>query len=496
MRRPSRLLLATILAACTTAEPRLPASAPVAAEASGGAEAVAISGTEEPRIEAPIVEEPALEGRRVFATEGFEEIRKAPSRKAPMVGLFRAGQSLVLKTGEPVTGDTPCAGGWYAVEPFGFVCVGPRSTLDTASARLRGRVALLPDVQADLPYSPAVSLGSPRYRRVPTVDEQREAEPDRDKRRAVPTGWVGTLDDRAAGHSMPPGLEGLFSPRASRPSMPDSAAAGARFVFARSFDAADRAWLVTPEGALVPRDRALLREAPARASIALEGDVKLPLAFVRPRGAALLGEQEGKLVPTEGRVAARTFLTVRDERARGTSGHAVELSDGRIVKGRDVSVFRPRRRPTAVGEHERWVAVSVSEGTLVTYEGDRPVRALAMSAGAGGANGERFGTPIGGFRVAWKMVTSDMSGNDQGVPWRVAHVPWVAYYQEGYAVHGAWWHDGFGEPRSHGCLNLTPADARELFGWMDPQLPAGWYAVAADFPWSGGRLGTYIDVGL
>jgi lipoprotein-anchoring transpeptidase ErfK/SrfK len=166
-----------------------------------------------------------------------------------------------------------------------------------------------------------------------------------------------------------------------------------------------------------------------------------------------------------------------------------------MVRGRDVSLFRPRKRPAAVGEHERWVAVSVSEGTLVAYQGDRPVRALAMSAGAGGANGERFGTPLGGFRVAWKMVTSDMSGNDDGIPWRVAHVPWVAYYQEGYAIHGAWWHDGFGEPRSHGCLNLTPSDARELFGWMDPQLPAGWYAVAADFPWSGGRLGTYIDVG-
>jgi lipoprotein-anchoring transpeptidase ErfK/SrfK len=45
------------------------------------------------------------------------------------------------------------------------------------------------------------------------------------------------------------------------------------------------------------------------------------------------------------------------------------------------------------------------------------------------------------------------------------------YYLGGYALHGAYWHDAFGTPRSHGCTNLAPADARWLFYWTDPQVP-------------------------
>jgi len=49
-------------------------------------------------------------------------------------------------------------------------------------------------------------------------------------------------------------------------------------------------------------------------------------------------------------------------------------------------------------------------------------------------------------------------------------VPFVMYFQLAYALHGAFWHDGFGRPRSHGCVNLAPEDARWIFRWSDPQL--------------------------
>lgn len=55
-------------------------------------------------------------------------------------------------------------------------------------------------------------------------------------------------------------------------------------------------------------------------------------------------------------------------------------------------------------------------------------------------------------------------------------VPWVMYFQEGYGIHGTYWHDSFGKQRSHGCVNLSPKDAEHLFWWSRPHLPAGWTA--------------------
>jgi lipoprotein-anchoring transpeptidase ErfK/SrfK len=56
-------------------------------------------------------------------------------------------------------------------------------------------------------------------------------------------------------------------------------------------------------------------------------------------------------------------------------------------------------------------------------------------------------------------------------------VPWIQYFASGYALHGAYWHDVFGIPRSHGCINLAPIDARYVFMWTDPPVPEGWHGI-------------------
>ncbi|HEY4158249.1 MAG TPA: L,D-transpeptidase, partial [Polyangiaceae bacterium] len=56
-------------------------------------------------------------------------------------------------------------------------------------------------------------------------------------------------------------------------------------------------------------------------------------------------------------------------------------------------------------------------------------------------------------------------------------VPWIEYFASGYALHGAYWHDVFGIPRSHGCINLAPIDARYVFMWTDPPVPKGWQGI-------------------
>jgi hypothetical protein len=58
-------------------------------------------------------------------------------------------------------------------------------------------------------------------------------------------------------------------------------------------------------------------------------------------------------------------------------------------------------------------------------------------------------------------------------------VPWTMFFEGSYALHGAFWHEGFGRVRSHGCINLGPTDARWLFYWAPPFLPEGWHGVHA-----------------
>lgn len=56
-------------------------------------------------------------------------------------------------------------------------------------------------------------------------------------------------------------------------------------------------------------------------------------------------------------------------------------------------------------------------------------------------------------------------------------VPYIQYFESGYALHTAYWHDVFGAPRSHGCVNLSPVDGHRVFLWTDPPVPEGWHAV-------------------
>jgi lipoprotein-anchoring transpeptidase ErfK/SrfK len=65
---------------------------------------------------------------------------------------------------------------------------------------------------------------------------------------------------------------------------------------------------------------------------------------------------------------------------------------------------------------------------------------------------------------------------DTAEPIDLRDVPYIQYFHNGYALHGAYWHDSFGKVRSHGCVNLAPTDAAWLFEWTDPQVPQGWHA--------------------
>jgi len=105
---------------------------------------------------------------------------------------------------------------------------------------------------------------------------------------------------------------------------------------------------------------------------------------------------------------------------------------------------------------ERWIDVNLTTQTLTAYEGSRPVGTAAVSTGL-----PHTPTPVGQFRIWVKLRYDDMQGPGYYLP----DVPDVMYFHRGYGLHGTYWHHNFGTPMSHGCVNLSNADARWLFNW-------------------------------
>jgi hypothetical protein len=155
-------------------------------------------------------------------------------------------------------------------------------------------------------------------------------------------------------------------------------------------------------------------------------------------------------------------------------GKLVRISDTSWVRRVDVRVASRVEPPAGTGATEKWFDVDRDEQVLVAYEGKQPVYATMVSTGKW-----NHATPTVITRVASKLATANMN-NDRGEKYAVADVPWTMFYDGHYAVHTSYWHDGFGGPRSHGCINLAPRDARLLYQWSSPDVPPGWIAVYGD----------------
>jgi lipoprotein-anchoring transpeptidase ErfK/SrfK len=123
----------------------------------------------------------------------------------------------------------------------------------------------------------------------------------------------------------------------------------------------------------------------------------------------------------------------------------------------------------ALAQGEKWIEVDLSEQKLFAHEGNNIVYTMLVSAGKWAP------TPTGEFRIWIKLRYTLMHGGNQadGTYYYLPNVPYVMYFYKGYGIHGAYWHNNFGQPMSHGCVNLSIPDAEKLFWWADPQVPAG-----------------------
>jgi hypothetical protein len=235
------------------------------------------------------------------------------------------------------------------------------------------------------------------------------------------------------------------------------------------------------------RDLGALVRAPE--ALAAEADFDA-VAWVTVPRAQLYAEPLGRTKPKEF-VVALTKVPVLERRERGKQTW-LRVGPDAWLRERDTTAAALRPPPDGLRPSERWIDVDLERQTLVAYRGADAQFALPVSTGRGPA-GTELATPPGLHRVWVKLRTSDMDNLENVEAERnyaIQAVPWVMYFDRGYALHGAFWHRAFGKVQSHGCVNLTPADAKRLFDWSSPRLPAGWSAVLP----TDHELGTLVRV--
>lgn len=111
---------------------------------------------------------------------------------------------------------------------------------------------------------------------------------------------------------------------------------------------------------------------------------------------------------------------------------------------------------------KKWLEIDLTRQRLIAWEGDQPVYAVVVSTGK-----PSTATPPGIFAIQSKHRYARM----QGANYDISKVPYTMYYHGGYAIHGAFWHNRFGTPVSHGCTNVAVDRAQWFFEWASVGTP-------------------------
>lgn len=138
-----------------------------------------------------------------------------------------------------------------------------------------------------------------------------------------------------------------------------------------------------------------------------------------------------------------------------------QIGENKWVHQFNVAKIQPIEKPADV-DTDRWISIDLYEQTLIAYEDDKPVFATLIATGL-----DRWPTREGVYNIYYRKPRKHMSGGNVGDDYYfLEEVPWTMFFDEGRAIHGAYWHDAFGYRRSHGCVNLSITDAHWIYKWV------------------------------
>jgi lipoprotein-anchoring transpeptidase ErfK/SrfK len=121
-----------------------------------------------------------------------------------------------------------------------------------------------------------------------------------------------------------------------------------------------------------------------------------------------------------------------------------------------VPTYAAPKERIASGNGERWIDVDLTNQRVYAYEGDTVVNSFIVSTGT-------WLTPT--VTGKYSIYVKIRSGNMHGPGYFLPDVPYIMYFYKGYGLHGTYWHNNFGTPMSHGCVNLRTDEAGWLFNW-------------------------------
>jgi hypothetical protein len=449
---------------------------------------------------------------RIASISMLTEVRARPDVNATKVGYLRAGAVVETEPGE--AGKSGCPGGWRKLKPYGFVCVGPEATLDLSHPIVRA-LTRRPDYTQKLPYMYGIATrGGPVYARLPTEEQIKEAEPHlkkhlakwaKDKESGATYGldvWLKWRTE-AEKQAVPAALDALEAKTTDKdtpwflqdgkvvPNLSGKVKTadavkinqfehhnGVAFVESTLWEG--RRYNVSTDLRVLPADRF----RPIRGSDfhgwVIGKDIDFPFALVRKKGAKKY-RLDGKKLASAGDLEWRTAVKLTGKIKMEGSRLYYEAADGFFIDDRSAGRVEPAKKmPGWAKKGERWIDVNLTKQVLVAYEGEKPVYTTLVSSGEAGLGDpeKSKSTKRGIFRVHTKYLSITMDSDVVGEEFELRDVPYVEFFEGGYALHGAYWHDMFGTPKSHGCVNLAPEDARRLFFWTEPQIPPGWQGVA------------------
>jgi hypothetical protein len=537
--RPERARIAVFLLAAAAAAgacKRAPTASPEAATAAAGGNG---------EDDAPPAPPPLpADAPKLWSISLKTPIFERPDPKSRELGYYRVGQAL-RRTAEPVKDGVKCDGGWYQVEPRGYVCREDTvsktgeggATIDGNNGTVRA-LGYKPNLSHAMPYTYGfvrrdATLWNflPTYREMDKYeyafqgwlteyahDHKKMNKIDHGDPNAVPVDAAGnplmlprdtppiaTIDEQQLfplyeDGNIPwwlvnthPGYKDAIKRHIPNISTYDAPFASpfrgkafrhAGLAVIGSFQSgkysANRKFTVALDGRLIAEDKIKPHFASPFHGVALDKDdsPKFPFAIVRRREAFNYGatsSQKGKHLPF------REIIPLTGKIEQHGQKFFWESKEGHWLHEDEVGVFNyPSEKPkTFDWKTTKWVDVSITYQTLVLYEGEKPVYATLVSTGVDG-DGDPYTTKStirGEFRIDYKHITATMDADDPENRFELRDVPWVQYFEQGFALHAAYWHDDFGRPRSHGCVNLAPVDARRIFFWTDPPLPDGWHGV-------------------
>jgi len=137
-----------------------------------------------------------------------------------------------------------------------------------------------------------------------------------------------------------------------------------------------------------------------------------------------------------------------------------------------------------ISPDDKWVEVDLSDQKLIAWQGSEKFMETLISSGKWGK------TPTGEYAIWSKYKYTKMSGGNKEdhTYYYLPNVPYTMYFYKGFGLHGTYWHNNFGTPMSHGCVNMPTVMAEKLFYWATPVLPAGKNSITADSSNPGTRV--------